>query len=43
VETAAGGGPVPVIEAGEAVRRLAEAGDLFAPLLHLEQRLPQFG
>ncbi len=43
VEAAAGGGPVPRIEASEAVRRLEEDGDLFAPLLELEQRLPAFG
>ena len=43
VEAAAGGGPVPVIEAGEAVRRLEADGDLFAPLLEMEQRLPVFG
>ncbi|HEU5447553.1 MAG TPA: ATP-dependent DNA ligase, partial [Acidimicrobiia bacterium] len=43
VEAAAGGGPVPRIEAGEAVRRLEADGDLFAPLLELEQRLPTFG
>jgi Asp-tRNA(Asn)/Glu-tRNA(Gln) amidotransferase A subunit family amidase len=27
----------------EAVRRLEDDGDLFAPLLELEQRLPSFG
>ena len=43
VEAAAGGGPVPRIEAGEAVRRLVAHGDLFVPLLELEQRLPSFG
>jgi len=43
VEAAAGGGPVPRIEAGEAIRRLEDDGDLFAPLLELEQRLPAFG
>ena len=43
VETAAEGGPGPRIEAGEAVRRLEADGDLFAPLLELEQRLPAFG
>ena len=43
VEAAAGGGPVPVIETGEAVRRLEADGDLFAPLLEMEQRLPEFG
>ena len=43
VEAAAGGGPVPRIEADEAVRRLEADGDLFAPLLELEQRLPAFG
>ena len=42
VEAAAGGGPVPRIEAAEAVRRLEADGDLFAPLLHMEQRLPSF-
>jgi bifunctional non-homologous end joining protein LigD len=43
VEVAAGGGPVPRIEAPEAVRRLEADGDLFAPLLDLEQQLPAFG
>jgi bifunctional non-homologous end joining protein LigD len=43
VEAAAAGGPVPRIEAAEAVRRLEADGDLFAPLLELEQRLPSFG
>ena len=43
VEAAAAGGPVPRIEASEAVRRLEEDGDLFAPLLELEQQLPTFG
>ena len=43
VEAAAHGGPVPRIEAGEAIRRLEDDGDLFAPLLELEQRLPAFG
>jgi bifunctional non-homologous end joining protein LigD len=43
VEAAAGGGPVPRIEAAEAIRRLEADGDLFAPLLELEQRLPAFG
>ena len=43
VEAAAGGGPVPLIEAGEAVRRLTDDGDLFAPLLEMEQPLPVFG
>ncbi|HEV7863885.1 MAG TPA: non-homologous end-joining DNA ligase [Acidimicrobiia bacterium] len=43
VEAAAAGGPGPVIEAGEAVRRITEDGDLLAPLLELEQRLPAFG
>ncbi|HVW31410.1 MAG TPA: ATP-dependent DNA ligase, partial [Acidimicrobiia bacterium] len=43
VEAAAAGGPVPRIEAGEAVRRLESDGDLFAPLVELEQRLPAFG
>jgi bifunctional non-homologous end joining protein LigD len=43
VEAAAGGGPVPRIEAAEALRRLETDGDLFAPILELEQRLPVFG
>jgi bifunctional non-homologous end joining protein LigD len=43
VEAAAAGGPVPTIVADEAVRRFTESGDLFAPLLELEQRLPAFG
>jgi bifunctional non-homologous end joining protein LigD len=43
VEAAAGGGAVPRIEASEAIRRLEADGDLFAPLLDLEQRLPTFG
>jgi bifunctional non-homologous end joining protein LigD len=43
VEAAAGGGPVPRIEAAEAVRRLQTDGDLFAPLLEMEQGLPVFG
>ena len=43
VEGAADGGPGARIEAGEAVRRLEADGDLFAPLLELEQRLPAFG
>jgi bifunctional non-homologous end joining protein LigD len=43
VEAAAAGGPVPRIEADGAVRRLESDGDLFAPLLELEQRLPTFG
>jgi bifunctional non-homologous end joining protein LigD len=43
VEAAAAGGPVPVIEADEAVRRFTDDGDLLAPLLELEQRLPAFG
>jgi bifunctional non-homologous end joining protein LigD len=43
VEAAAGGGAVPRIEASEAIRRLETDGDLFAPLLDLEQRLPTFG
>ena len=43
VEAAAAGGPVPRIEASEAVRRLEEDGDLFAPLVELEQQLPSFG
>ena len=43
VEAAAAGGPVPAIEAGEAVRRFTDDGDLFRPLLELEQRLPVFG
>ena len=43
VEAAAAGGPVPAVEADEAVRRLSDDGDLFTPLLELEQRLPVFG
>ena len=43
VEAAAAGGPVPVIEADEAVRRFSDDGDLFRPLLEFEQRLPVFG
>ena len=43
VEAAAAGGPVPQIEADGAVGRLESDGDLFAPLLELEQRLPTFG
>ena len=43
VEAAAAGGSVPVIEADEAVRRFTDDGDLLAPLLELEQRLPAFG
>jgi bifunctional non-homologous end joining protein LigD len=43
VEAAADGGRVPRIEAPEAVRRLDADGDLFAPLVELEQRLPTFG
>ena len=43
VEAAAAGGPVPRVEADDAVRRLAGDGDLFTPLLELEQRLPSFG
>jgi len=43
VEAAAAGGPVPRIEASEAVRRLEEDGDLFTPLVEMEQHLPPFG
>jgi bifunctional non-homologous end joining protein LigD len=43
VEAAAAGGPVPRIEAGEAVSRLERDGDLFTPLVELEQQLPAFG
>ena len=43
VEAAAGGGAVPRIEASEAVRRFEEDGDLFAPLVEMEQELPRFG
>jgi bifunctional non-homologous end joining protein LigD len=43
VEAAAAGGPAPAVEAGEAVSRFAAAGDLFRPLLDMEQRLPVFG
>ena len=40
VEAAAGGAPLPVVEAGEAVERVERQGDLFAPLEELTQELP---
>ncbi len=42
VEAAAAGGPVPVVEADEALRRFLDDGDLFAPLHGLTQQLPSF-
>jgi bifunctional non-homologous end joining protein LigD len=42
VEAAAGGSPMPVVEAGEAIERVERHGDLFAPLLELTQDLPRF-
>jgi bifunctional non-homologous end joining protein LigD len=33
----------PVLEAADVLERVAAEGDLFAPLLQLEQRLPSFG
>src|SRR5919109_4745833 len=40
VEAAAGGTPLPVVEADAAVTRMQSHGDLFAPLEELTQQLP---
>jgi bifunctional non-homologous end joining protein LigD len=40
VEAAAGGQPVPVVEAEAAVERVERHGDLFAPLQEVVQQLP---
>jgi bifunctional non-homologous end joining protein LigD len=40
VETAAGGTPLPAVEADAAVERVERHGDLFAPLDELTQQLP---
>lgn len=42
VEEAAGSGGGPVIDAPAVLERVAAEGDLFAPLLETEQRLPAF-